>query len=156
MLSAIVPCCRPVDLEVLVSSITRALTGENLAFDLAMQIADLRQDERYARSGRLGRTLVKAGPLRLTLTVIAEGAQIGTHHAASPMTLQPIEGALSYRLDEDEFELRQGEVLFFGPGHAQDIRALEDTALLLTITGDGPEDGELVSGPGAKASGSAS
>jgi hypothetical protein len=25
-------------------------------------------------------------------------------------------------------------VLFFGPGHAQDILALEDTALLLTVT----------------------
>lgn len=153
MLSAIVPCCRPFDLEVLVSSITRALTGEHLAFDLAGQIADLRQDERYARSGRLGRTLVKAGPLRLTLTIIAEGVRIGTHHAASPMTLQPIEGSLRYRVGDDEFEIGRGEVLFFGPGHAQDIRALEDTALLLTITGDGPEDGELVSGAGAKVSG---
>jgi quercetin dioxygenase-like cupin family protein len=128
---------RLVYLEVLVSSITRALTGENLTFDLAGQIAELRQDESYARTGRLGRTLVKAGQLRLTLTVIAEGVQIGTHHAASPMTLQPLEGGLSYHVDDDEFEIGQGEVLFFGPGHAQDIRALEDTALLLTITGDG-------------------
>ncbi len=54
------------DLEIPVSSITRALTGENLTFDLAGQIADLRQDESYVRSGRVGRTLVKAGPLRLT------------------------------------------------------------------------------------------
>lgn len=127
------------------SSITRPLTGENLTFDLAGQIADLRQDESYARSGRLGRTLVKAGQLRLTLTVIAEGVQIGTHHASSPMTLQPLEGALSYRVDGDEFEIVQGEVLFFGPGHAQDIRALEDTALLLTITCDGPAGGDLMS-----------
>ena len=120
------------------SSITRALTGDNLTFDLSEQIGELRRDESYIRSGRSGRTLVKAGPLRLTLTVVAEG---GTHHAASPMTLQCLEGRLHYRVGDEESEIGQGEVLFFGPGHAQDIRALEDTALLLTITGSGSERG---------------
>jgi len=124
-----------------VSSLTRALTGEKLTFDLAVQIAELRQDESYIRSGRVGRTLIKAGPLRLTLTVIAEGVDIGTHHAASPMTLHVLEGRLKYRVGDDAFEIGQGEVLFFGPGHAQDIQALEDTALLLTITREGPDGG---------------
>jgi len=123
------------------SSITRALTGNKLTFDLEEQIAELRRDESYVRSGRVGRTLVKAGPLRLTLTLIADGVDAGTHHAASPMTLQVLQGRIRYREDEEEFEIAQGEVLFFGPGHAQDIRALEDTALLLTITGDAPERG---------------
>lgn len=123
------------------SSITRALTGSKLTFDLEEQIAELRRDESYVRSGRVGRTLVKAGPLRLTLTLIADGVDAGTHHAASPMTLQVLQGRLHYREDEEEFEIAQGEVLFFGPGHAQDIRALEDTALLLTITGDAAESG---------------
>ena len=116
------------------SPLTRALTGANLSFDLGEQIAELRQDGSYVRSGRVGRTLVKAGPLRLTLTLIAAGVEVGTHHAASPMTLHVVEGRLRYRVDEKEFELGRGELLFFGPGHAQDIRALEDTALLLTIT----------------------
>lgn len=122
------------------TSMTRALTGENLTFDLAIQIAELRRDEGYLRSGRVGRTLVKAGSLRLTLTVVAEGVEIGTHHAVSPMTLQPLEGRLRYRVGDEEFEIGQGEVLFFGPGHAQDIRALEDTALLLTISTETDDD----------------
>ncbi len=123
------------------SPITRALTGENLSFDLGKHIAELRQDGSYARSGRVGRTLVKAGPLRLTLTLIAAGVDVGTHHAASPMTIQVVQGRLRYRVEEEEFELGQGELLFFGPGHAQDIRALEDTALLLTITASEAEVG---------------
>lgn len=117
------------------SSITRALTGENLTFDLSAQIDEIRGDESYQRSGRCGRTLVKSGSLRLTLTVIAAGVDIGTHQAASPMTLQTLQGRLRYRVGDEEFEIGEGEVLFFGPGHAQDIRALEDTALLLTLTG---------------------
>jgi quercetin dioxygenase-like cupin family protein len=118
------------------SPVARPLAGPNLTFGMADQIAELRRDENYARSGRAGRTLVKAGALRLTLVVLARDVEIGTHHAETPMTLQPLEGRLRYRVGGRTFEIGRGEVLFFGPGHAQDIRGLEDTALLLTITGD--------------------
>jgi quercetin dioxygenase-like cupin family protein len=50
------------------------------------------------------------------------------------MTLQVLEGRLRYRVGEEEITLDAGQLLFFGPGHAQDIRALEDTVLLLMIT----------------------
>jgi quercetin dioxygenase-like cupin family protein len=115
---------------------TRALTGDHLTFQLQGLIAELRQEEGYRRSGRGGRTLVKEGPLRLTMTVVAKGVEIGTHHAVAPMTLQVLEGGLRYRVEGDECEIQQGEVLFFGPGHARDIRALADTALILTITSE--------------------
>ena len=121
------------------SPMSRALTGPNLTFDLAGQIEELRHDENYARTGRVGRTLVKAGALRLTLVVLAKGVEVGTHHAESPMTLQPVKGRLHYRVGDEHFEIGAGEVLFFGPGHAQDIHALDDTALLLTITGSEAE-----------------
>lgn len=117
------------------SSLDRPLTGAHLDFDLAEQVAELRQDENYVRSGRVGRTLVKEGDLRLTMTVLAEGAEVSTHHAAEPMTLQVLQGRLQYRTAGERFELAAGELLFFGPGHARDILALEDTALLLMITG---------------------
>lgn len=115
------------------SSLTRQLAGEKLTFDLTEQIQELKQDESYTRGGRAGRTLVKSGPMRLTLTVLAAGVEVGTHHAESPMTIHVLQGALRYRVGDDEFGLGRGQVLFFGPGHAQDIKALEDTALLLTI-----------------------
>ena len=122
------------------SSLDRLLTAPHLTFDMGAQIADLRQDENYARTGRVGRTLVKSGPLRLTLVVIAAGVEVGTHQAVTPMTLQPLEGRLRYRVDDEHMEIGAGEVLFFGPGHAQDIVALEDTALLLTISRDPAEN----------------
>ena len=122
------------------SSMTRPLTAPHLTFDLNEAIQDLKKDEAFLRSGRVGRTLAKSGPLRLTLVVLAKGVEVGTHHAESPMTLQPLEGRLRYLVDEKEMELGSGELLFFGPGNAQDIRAMEDTALLLTLTLGGEED----------------
>lgn len=122
------------------SPLSRAITGKQLTFDFTGQIDSLRQDESFVRSGRAGRTLVKEGPLRLILTLIAKGVDIGTHHAVSPMTLIPLRGRLRYRVGDERFEIGEGEILYFGPGHAQDIQALEETALLLTIANEEPSD----------------
>lgn len=121
-------------------SLSRSLAGEHLTFDLPAVFAELREEESYVRGGRAGRTLVKAGPLVLTVTLLRDGIEVGTHHAETPMTLQVVEGGLQYRIGGEEARLGRGECLFFGPGHAQDIKALGDTALLLTITRDDTED----------------
>lgn len=121
--------------EEIMSSLNRPLSAAQLVFALEEQLAELRSDEAYERSGRSGRTLVKSGALRITLTVLADGVEVGTHQAVAPMTLQVLEGGLSYSVEGRTFDLDRGDLLYFGPGHAQDIRARGDTALLLTITG---------------------
>jgi quercetin dioxygenase-like cupin family protein len=121
------------------STLNRPLAGPTLTFELDRQIAELRGDESYQRSGRLGRTLAKSGRLRLVLVALEDGVEIGTHHADSPMTIQPVEGAIRYSLGGEEYSLRTGEVLYFGPGFAQEIRATERTALLLTISAVGED-----------------
>lgn len=132
------------------SSISRPLTGPNLVFDFAQHLKELRADDAYRRSGRVGRTLAKDGPLRLTLVAMAEGVQVDTHLAETPITLQPLEGRIRYRVEDETFELEAGQILYFGPGHAQDIQALEDTALLLTITAQGGTMGSQEKGARAK------
>lgn len=115
-------------------SIERNLTGPVLTFDLRAQLDELRRDERYLRSGRAGRTLAKSGRFRLVLTAMAEGNEIGTHQADSPLSVHVLDGALRFRADGEEHDLRAGELLFFGPGDAHDIRATERSALLLTLS----------------------
>lgn len=114
--------------------LNRALTGANLTFDLSAEFDRLREDPSFETPGRVGRTLVKTDGFRVILVVLAAGIEVGTHHAEGPMTVHVVEGRLRYRVGEESFEIGRGQVLFFGPGHAQDIRALEDTALLLTLT----------------------
>lgn len=122
------------------SPIERSLAEPMMLFDLERHIRDLRSDESYARSGRLGRTLARSGRLRLVLVALKAGVEIGTHHADSPMTIQLSEGRLGFTIRGEPHELRAGQVLFFGPGDAHDIRALEDSALLLTISAIGDDN----------------
>jgi quercetin dioxygenase-like cupin family protein len=116
------------------STLNRQIAGPMLTFDLQQLIRELRADESYARSGRLGRTLAKSGRLRLVLVVLEDGVEIGTHHAESPMTIQPVEGSIRFRVNGEDHELQTGQVLYFGRGEAQQIRATARTALLLTIS----------------------
>jgi quercetin dioxygenase-like cupin family protein len=136
------------------SSINRPLAGPVLAFDLDEQIDALRAEEPYGRSGRAGRTLAKSGRFRLVLTAMKKGNEIGTHQADSPMTLQVVRGALRFRTNGEEYTLNTGQVLFFGPGEAHDIRATEDSALLLTLSAIGddyrPEEALEAEGTGLR------
>jgi quercetin dioxygenase-like cupin family protein len=117
----------------------RQLADPMMIFELEPQLRELRRDEAYHRSGRLGRTLAKHGRLRLVLVALNEGIEIGTHQADSPMTIQLLEGRLSFRVAEREHQLRAGQVLFFGPGEAHEIRADEQSALLLTLSAIGDD-----------------
>jgi quercetin dioxygenase-like cupin family protein len=123
------------------SPIQRSLSSPMMIFDLAPRLRELRADDSYVRSGRLGRTLAKSGRLRLVLVALNAGVEIGVHHADSPMTIQLLEGSLSFRLGGEDHELRAGQVLFFGPGEAHDIRAVDESALLLTLSAIGEMDG---------------
>jgi quercetin dioxygenase-like cupin family protein len=119
--------------------VQRSLTSPVMIFDPEQELTRLREDESYRRSGRLGRTLARSGRLRVTLVALNGGIEVGTHHADSPMTIQLLEGRLGFRTAEREYEMKAGDVLFFGPGEAHDIRALEESALLLTISAIGDD-----------------
>ncbi|HET7322682.1 MAG TPA: cupin domain-containing protein [Longimicrobiaceae bacterium] len=121
------------------SSITRPLAGPMLTFTPAEIAKELRAEDSYRRSGRAGRTLAKSGRLRVTMVAMEEGNVIGTHQADSPMTLQLLQGHIRFRANDEEHEMKAGELLFFGPGDAHDIRALEETVLLLTISALGDD-----------------
>ena len=121
------------------SSINRPLAGPLLTFNLEEQLREMRAEESYDRSGRSGRTLAKAGRMRVTLVAMARDNVIGTHQADSPMTLHVLQGHIRFRANNEERELNAGELLFFGPGDAHDIRATEESALLITISAVGDD-----------------
>jgi quercetin dioxygenase-like cupin family protein len=117
-----------------------------LTFDLAEIATELRAEEAYHRSGRAGRTLAKAGRFRLVAVAMAEHNAIATHQAESPLTIQVLEGDIQFRTQDGVHRLRQGEVLFFGPGDAHDIRASRASVLLITISAIGDDFGPQARG----------
>ena len=121
------------------SSLNRSLAGPVLTFDLQDQLTEMRAEEAYERSGRAGRTLAKHGRFRLTLVAMAAGNEISTHQADSPLTIHVLSGHVRFRHQGAEHELNGGQILFFGPGDAHDIHAIEESALLITLSAIGDD-----------------
>ncbi|HEX8672443.1 MAG TPA: AraC family ligand binding domain-containing protein [Longimicrobium sp.] len=133
------------------SSINRPLAGPTLSYDLAAEAARLRQDPMYQQSGKLGHALVKNGRFRVILTALAAGQSAETANADSAMSIQVLEGSLQVRADGGEQELRQGQLIFTAPGDAHDIRAAQDSLILITVSAQNDDfrPGESRTGSGA-------
>jgi quercetin dioxygenase-like cupin family protein len=109
-----------------------ATAGPSVAFDLARQIHDLRQ-ESYWQSGRNSKTLVKYDDFRIMLTAIQAKTTIHEHRSAGRISVQTVEGHLRMHAGGREFDLPVGRVLVLDRAIPHDVVAIEDSAFLLTI-----------------------
>jgi quercetin dioxygenase-like cupin family protein len=121
------------------STLTRPLDGPLLTFDISRIASELRTEEGYQRSGRAGRTLAKSGRLRVVMVAMDQGNVIAMHRADSPLTIQVVEGGIEFRASGTTHRLEPGVLLYFGPGDADDIRALQPTLLVVTISAEGDD-----------------
>ncbi len=114
------------------SSMHRALNGDVLVHHVT-------QDERLidaqllARHGRSARTLVKEGPLRLTIIGVAAGAVVPVHKADGPVTVHVLDGAIEFSAAGRDYPLAAGDILALAPGVEHSARSATGGTFLLTV-----------------------
>jgi len=115
------------------SSFNRPLSGKALLIDLAHEIEAAQAARSAQPSGRTARTLVKDGPLRVTLILLDAGGEIAEHHAEGPISVHVISGTLRMRIDEEEHQIEEGQMLTVSAGVRHDVAADTDAVFLLTV-----------------------
>lgn len=115
-------------------SIQRPLSGDILVFDIDEERERAADSELIDRSGRNARTLLKNGPLRVTLVVLGPGGELPEHQAAGPITVQVVEGRIRFRAGDDEHDLGPGQLLAAGPGVRHRVASERGAAFLLTVS----------------------
>ena len=114
------------------SSFQRVLEGDVLVHHLT-------EDERMLdpdllnRHGRTARTIVKDGPLRLTLMGLAAGGMLPSHKTDAQVTIHMLEGAVTFTARGREYALTMADVLVFGPGVEHEARSEKGGVFLLTV-----------------------
>lgn len=93
------------------SSIDRPLPGDVLCFHLADERALVNDAALLERHGRNARTLLKEGPLRVTLVTLRVGGQIATHRSSGPMTVHLLDGDIQLHAAGQEHRLPSGDLL---------------------------------------------
>lgn len=114
------------------SSLNRTIEGDVLVRHLKRDEQMIDQ-ELLARHGRTARTLVKDGPLRLTLIALASGGNMPTHRADGPVTIHLLEGDVVFDVQGQEYPLVPGEVLVLASGVQHGLRSSGGCVLLLTV-----------------------
>lgn len=113
------------------SSIDRPLAGDVLAFELERELEAVGE---VAAGQRSARTLVKDGPMRLTLVVLGPGAEIAEHRADGPISVHAVRGRLDFTAAGRTQALAPGSVLTAGQGVPHSVRSAEGAAFLLMVT----------------------
>ena len=72
----------------------RPLSSNVLSFNLGEERVRVNDRALLERNGRNARTLVKNGPLRVTLVLLQNGGKIAPHRAAGPITVQVLDGEI--------------------------------------------------------------
>lgn len=110
-----------------------------LAFDLGAEVKRLREENSW-QGGRNSKTLAKNEDCRIVLTVLQSGALLHEHRTSGRISVQTVAGHIHMHVGDKTFDLPTGHLLSLGRAVPHDVRALEDSAFLLTLVW--PEEGK--------------
>ena len=115
------------------SSIDRPLAWDVMLFDLAAEQTTASSAETASQRSSTARTLVKDGPLRITLIVLPPGGGIPEHHADGPISVHPLSGSVTFKTPAGTYTAGAGELLTLGAGIRHEVSSASGATFLLTV-----------------------
>lgn len=107
--------------------------GESHLFDLDDSLAALRAEPHRTPGGHRQVTLFHRSPITYVLFDFEIGGGLKEHSANGLVTIHVLEGRLKVEADGSDHDLGAGHVLILNPNVPHDVRALEVSAMLLTV-----------------------
>ncbi|MEP6622704.1 MAG: cupin domain-containing protein [bacterium] len=114
------------------SSMHRTISGDTIVQHLRAD-ALMIDPVLLAQRGRSARTLVKEGPLRLTLMGLAAGGVFPPHSTDNPVSIQVLNGDVTFYALNKEYVLEPGDVLVFAARVEHAAQSVHGALILLTV-----------------------
>ena len=115
-------------------SLAGYLTAPLMDFNLAREIEQLHEEEAWLRTGRNSKTLVKQPDFRIVLIALQEGGHLDEKSADARISIHTLTGHVRLQLPEQTVDLPEGHLLVLDRALEHDLVALEESAILLTIS----------------------
>jgi quercetin dioxygenase-like cupin family protein len=106
-----------------------------LQIDLQRELQQLRQQDSWQReTGRSSKTLAKYPDFRIVLILMKSGTRMRQHRTEGRISIQQLKGQVCIHLADRQVNVSTGHLLVLDCGVLHDVEALEESALLLTIS----------------------
>jgi quercetin dioxygenase-like cupin family protein len=115
-------------------SLAGHLTAPLMDFNLEREVAQLHEEEAWLRTGRNSKTLVKQPDFRIVLIALQKGGHLEEHSADARISVYTLSGHVKLQLPEQTVDLPDGHLLVLDRALEHDLEALEESAILLTIS----------------------
>src|SRR5215217_8626443 len=119
----------------------RSLHGPLQSFNLAAEVARLREEKTWKEGRRNAITLRKGDGLNVVLLVMKEGDRLDEHSAPGPITLSEHEGRIRLSASDEDVEAEAGTMLACDARVRHSVEALSEAVCLLNVA-TGRADGE--------------
>jgi len=111
----------------------RVFDAPMVTLDLVAFIKQIKEEETYLTSDRNAITLFKSDGMRIVLIALHEGAEMKTHQAPGVISVQVIEGNISFKTEQKIAERSTGQMLALHAGIPHSVTAIKDSVFLLTL-----------------------
>ena len=106
-----------------------------LQIDFERELQQLRKEDSWQReTGRSSKTLAKYPDFRIVLILMKSGTRMRQHKAEGRISIQQLKGQVCIHLADRKVIVSAGHLLVLDCGVLHDVEALEESALLLTIS----------------------
>ena len=111
---------------------TAPMATSFMELDLPAELDRLHSETTW-NSGQNARTLIKYDTLRVVLVALKAGKSLPEHRTEGRITVHVISGHVEVKAAGRTFNLRAGGLLALDRNLSHDVRALQESAVLLTI-----------------------
>lgn len=92
----------------------------------------LTNEDAWHKSDRNGVTLFKGDGHTIVLTAFHAGAELPAYEVKGIVTIQVMEGHLTFFVGQEEFELKRGNVVALHPNIKHSLHAKDDSLIMIT------------------------
>jgi len=107
--------------------------GASHLFDLRAELAELRAEPHKGQDGHRQITILHQAPVAHVLFSFKAGGKLDEHSTNGLVAIHVLEGQLMVRAEGQDNSLTAGHVLYLRPNVPHDVRAIEESAMLLTV-----------------------
>lgn len=111
----------------------RLLDAQMVTMDLSEYREQIKDEKAWKEGDRTAITLFKSDSMRVVLIALHAGAEMKTHTAPGIISVQVLSGNISFRTEQRNAELSEGQMLTLHKGVPHSVFANEVSTFLLTL-----------------------